>query len=103
METDVDAIRALVRAFILDRFYVPDAGRLADETSLLEAGIVDSTGVQEVIGFLEEQFQIRVENDEIIPEHLDSVDRLARFIRRKQEAGRGSPDARCDAPPPVGG
>jgi acyl carrier protein len=94
METDVSGIRAAVRAFILDRFYVPDPGRLADDTSLLEAGIVDSTGVQEVIGFLEEKFQIRVENEEIIPENLDSVDRLARFVREKLEAGRGSPGSR---------
>jgi|APFre7841882724_1041349.scaffolds.fasta_scaffold12684_2 acyl carrier protein len=89
METDVSAIRAAVRAFILDGFYVPHPERLADDTSLLETGVVDSTGVQEVIGFLEERFQIRVENEEIIPENLDSIGQLARFVRRKLEAGRG--------------
>jgi acyl carrier protein len=93
MDTDVDRIRAVVRAFILDRFYVPDSARLADETSLLETGIVDSTGVQEVIEFLEMAFQIRVENEEILPENLDSVSRLSRFVRHKLEAGRAVPGA----------
>ena len=93
MAADAHGIRAVVRAFILDRFYVPDPGRLADEASLLETGVVDSTGVLEVIGFLEGEFGIRVENDEIIPEHLDSVERLARFVRHKLDLVRASPDA----------
>jgi len=89
MEADVNAIRAVVRGFILDRFYVPHPDRLADDASLLETGVVDSTGVLEVIGFLEEEFQIRVENGEILPENLDSVERLARFVRQKVDAARG--------------
>jgi acyl carrier protein len=93
MDTDAARIRAVVRAFLLDRFYVPDSAQLADETSLLETGVVDSTGVQEVIEFLEMAFQIRVENEEILPENLDSVSRLSRFVRQKLEAGRAVPGA----------
>jgi acyl carrier protein len=98
MAADATQIRAVVRAFILDRFYVPDPGRLADDASLLDAGVVDSTGVQEVIGFLEGEFGIRVENDEIIPEHLDSVDRLTRFVRHKVDVLRASPDSTPGSP-----
>jgi acyl carrier protein len=83
MDADFDSIRAAVRGFILDRFYVPNPDKLADDVSLLETGVVDSTGVLEVIGFLEEEYQIRVENSEILPENLDSVERLARFVLRK--------------------
>ncbi len=89
MGADVNSIRSAVRTFILDRFYVPVPEELADDTSLLEAGVVDSTGVQEVIGFIEEAFQIRVENEEILPEYLDSIDRLTRFVRRKIEMRLG--------------
>ena len=98
MAADAHGIRAVVRAFILDRFYVPDPGRLADNASLLETGVVDSTGVLEVIGFLEGEFGIRVENDEIIPEHLDSVDRLARFVQHKSNVLRASPDSALGSP-----
>jgi acyl carrier protein len=98
MTADATQIRAVVRAFILDRFYVPDAGQLADDASLLDAGVVDSTGVQEVIGFLEGEFGIRVENDEIIPEHLDSVDRVTRFVLHKLHVLRASPGSALGSP-----
>ena len=98
MAADAKETRAIVRAFILDRFYVPDPERLADDASLLETGIVDSTGVQEVIGFLEGEFGIRVENDEIIPEHLDSVDRLVRFVQHKRDVARASTDSAPASP-----
>ncbi|MGE5198824.1 MAG: acyl carrier protein [Rhodospirillaceae bacterium] len=91
MQTDASRIRSTVRAFIFDRFYVPTPENLVDDTSLLEAGVVDSTGVQEIIGFLEEAFQVRVENDEILPENLDSVERLVRFVQRKLGEGPGVP------------
>ena len=98
MAPDANGIRAIVRAFILDRFYVPDPGRLADDASLLDAGVVDSTGVQEVIGFLEGEFGIRVENDEIIPEHLDSVGRLTRFVQHKLHVLRASSGSALGSP-----
>ncbi len=83
MNVDPVQIRSTIRAFILDRFYVPQPERLADADSLLETGVVDSTGVLEIIGFLEEHYGIQVENAEILPENLDSVDRLTGFVSRK--------------------
>ena len=72
-----------IRQFITTNFYVaPDAG-LADDASLLDNGVIDSTGVLEVISFLEESFEIKVEDKDLLPENLDSIDRIAAFVERK--------------------
>jgi acyl carrier protein len=75
--------REQVRAFILSNFYVTEAEGLSDTDSLLDLGIVDSTGVLEVIAFLEETFGIHVEDSELVPANLDSIERLAAFVERK--------------------
>ncbi len=75
-----------VRAFVCTNFYVPDPDVLREQESLLEAGIVDSTGVVEIIGFLEGEFGIRVEDAEIVSENLDSIERITAFVTRKLAA-----------------
>jgi len=72
-----------VREFVTGNFFVPDAANLTDGTSLLEMGVVDSTGVLEIIGFLEGAFGLRVEDDEIVPANLDSIERIAAYVGRK--------------------
>ncbi len=57
---------------------------LTDGDSLLDKGIVDSTGVLELIGFLEESFEIQIDDEELIPENLDSVVNLVDFVNRKK-------------------
>jgi acyl carrier protein len=74
----------IIRAFIASNFYVPDAHALADNTSLLDQGIVDSTGVLEVTAFLESEFGIKVTDDEIVPENLDTIANIVAFVRRKR-------------------
>jgi acyl carrier protein len=76
--------REQVRQFILSNFYLSDPLSLTDEMSLLGRGIVDSTGVLEVITFLESGFEISVLDEEVLPENLDSISRIAAFIARKQ-------------------
>jgi len=83
METTTGDVKSRVRAFITGNFYLPDRDGLADGASLLEAGVVDSTGVLEIIGFLQSAFGILVEDDEIVPENLDSIDRLTDYVARK--------------------
>jgi acyl carrier protein len=73
-----------IRSFVLANFYVADPGDLADGRSLLEQGIIDSTGVLEIIGFVETTFGITVEDEEMVPQNLDSIDGIARFVLRKQ-------------------
>lgn len=73
-----------VRAFIRRNFYVPDERPLANDSSLLEEGIVDSTGVLEIVAFLESQFGIEIEDEEIVPENLDTVAGIAAYVDRKR-------------------
>ncbi len=75
-----------VRQFILDNFYVTDPSSIDDDTLLVTSGIVDSTGMLEVITFLESEFDIRIADQEMTPENLESVSRIARFVASKQAA-----------------
>lgn len=75
--------RDRIRAFVTTNFYVPDPS-FADDASLLDAGIVDSTGVLEVISFLEAEFGLVVADEEMLPDNLDSVARIAAFVERKK-------------------
>jgi acyl carrier protein len=81
-------IKAQVRKFIVEHFYVADAAALSDEVSLLDHGIIDSTGVLEVISFIEASFGVTVADDEMLPENLDSIARISAFVARKQGARR---------------
>jgi acyl carrier protein len=77
-------LKQKIREFITRNFYVADPASLGDGDSLLERGVIDSTGVLEVIMFLESDFGIAVEDAEMVPENLDSIDALAAFVARKQ-------------------
>jgi acyl carrier protein len=78
------SIETLIRGYILENFlFTNDNGRLQDNASFLEEGIVDSTGVLELVMFVEETFDITVEDEEIMPENFDSVQRLAGYVRSK--------------------
>jgi acyl carrier protein len=77
-------IQDQVRTFITTNFYVADPDKLGNDESLLDSGIIDSTGVLEVIGFIEDTFNLTVEDHEMLPENLDSISRIADFIARKQ-------------------
>ena len=77
-------IKQQIRAFVVDNFYVPETAELDDDTSLIETGIVDSTGVLEVVAFLEREFGITVADREILPENLDSIERMTAFVMRQQ-------------------
>ena len=73
-----------VRQFIVTNFYVPDGAALQDDDALLEHGVVDSTGVLEVIRFIEETYGFRLDDDEIVPENLGSIASIAAFVQRKR-------------------
>lgn len=77
-------LKEQVRQFIVSNFYVADPASLNDDASLLDAGIVDSTGVLEVITFIEGTFGITVEDSEMLPENLDAVNRITAFVQKKK-------------------
>lgn len=78
------ALRKQIRDFVTTNFYVADPNTLEDSTSLLDQGIIDSTGVLEVIMFVESAFGVTVEDAEMLPENLDSIERIAAFVERKK-------------------
>ena len=77
-------IKEQIRAFVTSNFYVANPTSLEDGASLLDQGIIDSTGVLEVIFFIEEIFGIKVEDSEMLPDNLDSIERIANFVARKK-------------------
>jgi acyl carrier protein len=77
-------IRDAVREYILKNYlFTTDASALRDDVSLMQTGVIDSTGVLELIMFLQEQFGIQVADEEMLPENLDSVQAIAAFVARK--------------------
>ena len=79
--------RETVRNYIIENFLFGDTTPLRDDKmSLLDEGIIDSVGVMELVAFLEQDFELAVEDEDLIPENLDSVDNLVAYIARKQAA-----------------
>jgi acyl carrier protein len=77
-------IQEQIREYILENFmYSDDSDELRGDLSLIDSGIMDSTGVLELVGFIEESFGIQVEDTELVPENFDSVDRITAYIQRK--------------------
>jgi acyl carrier protein len=82
-----DDLRERIRAFLLDNYlFTADKSALGLDDSLLGRGIVDSTGMLEIIFFIEEQLGIKVKDDEMIPDNLDSVNRIAKFVESRGQA-----------------
>jgi len=80
----VSEIEARVTGFIVENFLFGDSTRLPGaEDSLTRTGVMDSTGVLELIEFLEAEFSLVIREDDTIPENLDSVARIARFVRSR--------------------
>lgn len=80
-----DQVRSQVREFVVRNFLFGDASRLpADSDSLLEAGVVDSTGVLELVDFLETEMGITVADTDTVPANLDSISNLTQFVLRKR-------------------
>lgn len=79
--------RQQVRQFVLKNFlFTDDAAALADGDSLIGNGIVDSTGILELIGFLEETHGIRITPEEMVPANFDSIDAISAFLTRRLAA-----------------
>ncbi|GAB1265242.1 acyl carrier protein [Aurantivibrio infirmus] len=73
-----------LRNYILENYlFTDDESALKNEDSLLDLGIIDSTGIMELIVYLEQDFNIKVEDQEMIPENLDSVDNLSAYVTQK--------------------
>jgi acyl carrier protein len=91
MEQD---IKQQIIDFITNNFLFDDAqASLNEKESLLETGVIDSTGVLELIAFIEETYGIKVEDEEIIPENLDTILDITYFIKQKLSTVRAQQSA----------
>ena len=77
-----DDIRNKLRNFVKETFLVGDE-ELNDSESFMQTGIIDSTGVLELASYVEQEFSITIEDDEMTPSNLDSIDNLVGFLTRK--------------------
>ena len=75
-----------IRKFVVDNYLFGEEGKLNDEDSFMETGIIDSTGILELVRFLESTYGIKVTDEELIPDNLDSVKKIVSFIHTKQSA-----------------
>ena len=85
-ETDLAIVRDQVRGFIVNNFLFGEDRPFAEDESFLETGLIDSTGILELIRFIEDTFSFSVEDEEMIPENLDSLSNIARYVERKRAA-----------------
>ena len=78
-------VKGKIKEFIVNDFLMgADSINIQDDTSFLEEGIIDSTGILELVEFLQSTFSITIEDEELIPDNLDSINKVAAFIQRKQ-------------------
>jgi len=83
-------LKSKVKQFVVQNFLFGNAEGLNENTSFIDEGIIDSTGVMEMITFLEETFAIKVEDEELVPENLDSIDNVAAFLERKMKKSQAA-------------
>jgi acyl carrier protein len=72
-----------IRQFIIENFLFEEDNNLKEDTSFLESGTIDSTGILELVSYLEETYGIIVEDEEMIPENLDSITNMVTYLERK--------------------
>ncbi len=73
-----------IRTFVVENFLFGEGEDLKDDTSFLDEGIIDSTGILELVDFLEEEFEISIDDEELIPENLDSLNNASAYVDKKQ-------------------
>ena len=78
-------LRAKLRIYILENFmFTDDQSELDDDDSFMDKELIDSTGILEVIEFLEEESNIKIEDEDMVPDNLDSVNKIISFVESKK-------------------
>lgn len=83
--TEMTVCTDRIRLFITDNFILGNDYSLSDDDSFLERGLLDSTGILELISFVEQEYGVTVSAGELIPENFDSINRIAYFVQEKLE------------------
>ncbi len=84
IESTETEIKKKIKQFIKNNFLLGNDAALNDDDSFMGKGIVDSTGILEVVSFVEETFSIKIEDEELLPDNLDSINNLVTFIKKKK-------------------
>ena len=77
-----------IRNYIVDNFLFGDGKDLDQDTSFLENGILDSTGIMELVAFVEKTYAIKVEDEELLPENFDTISAIAEYLKRKRNGNK---------------
>jgi len=80
-----------VRKFVIDNYLFGEADKLKDDDSFMETGMIDSTGILELVRFLESTYAIKVADEELIPDNLDSINKIVAFIQSKKSFRPATP------------
>jgi acyl carrier protein len=73
-----------IRAFVIENYLFGEESKLNNSDSFMESGIIDSTGILELVRFLEATFGVKVADEDLIPDNLDSIDKIVTFVTGKQ-------------------
>ncbi|MBN2316586.1 MAG: acyl carrier protein [Sedimentisphaerales bacterium] len=79
----MSSIKETVRNFVVEHFLFGEGDSLQGDTSFLEEGIIDSTGILELVMFLEKTYDIKIEDSELVPENFDTLDSIAHYLNKK--------------------
>ncbi len=70
-----------IKVFVVETFLFGEGDELSEDTSFLNEGIIDSTGVLELVDFIEEEFGVTVEDDELVPDNFDSIEKIENYLK----------------------
>ena len=73
-----------IRAFVIENYLFGEEGKLGNNDSFMETGIIDSTGILELVRFLEATFGVKVADEDLVPDNLDSIEKIVTFVQSKQ-------------------
>ncbi len=76
----------LIKDYIIENFLFGDGEHLSEDTSFIREGIIDSIGMMELVDFIENEYQIKIADNELIPQNLDSLNKLNIFIQSKRRS-----------------
>jgi acyl carrier protein len=80
-------VKSEIKNFIVENFLYGQDDGFGDDVSFMEKGLLDSTGILELVAFVEERYGISLEDDELIPDNFDSITKLSNYISRKTDGG----------------
>jgi acyl carrier protein len=89
-QVDEKVITEQIRSFIGQKFPLARRRKIHDEDNLLESGVIDSLGVLEIVTFLNEDYSLIVEDDDLTPEHFQSIHSIANFVEQRLQAVESS-------------